>query len=355
MKFLGSTLVSHGRYIPGSQDISEHERLRRVVDAAVWAEGVGYDAFGVGERHNPSFLSSAPPVLLAHIAARTSRIRLVTTVTVLSLLDPVRAAEDYATLDHLSDGRLDLIIGKGNDEFAPLLFGATEAEQWDRLEESYELLRRLWRDEDVTWSGRFRPPLARATVRPRPFQSPGPRVWHGSATSTRSTDLAARHGDPLFSANGFQRTETYVRLVDDYRERLAVHGFDPADALVGVGAAAPVITARSQDAFDLVRPTFEAFRNSPGAAKNRFPFESVEDFAEHGSLLVGTAEQVTEKLLRFRELFGNEVLGIGVDSFLLSDPAAARGHLEHFFAEVAPVLRAEVPSRPWGALEAVPV
>ncbi|WP_261557305.1 LLM class flavin-dependent oxidoreductase [Frankia tisae] len=160
---------------------------------------MGYDAFGVGERHNPAFLSSAPAVLLAHIAARTSRIRLVTTVAVFSLADPVRAAEEYATLDHLSDGRLDLIIGKGNDPVSPGMSGVDATELWDRLAENYELFRRLWWEENVTWTGRFRPPLRGATTRPRPLQQPAPRVWHGSASSERSTDLAARWGDPLYA------------------------------------------------------------------------------------------------------------------------------------------------------------
>ncbi|MEV0615751.1 LLM class flavin-dependent oxidoreductase [Nonomuraea sp. NPDC050404] len=140
MKFLASTLLSND---PALSSRGEHERLRATVDLAVWAERTGYDGFGVGERRNPAFLSSSPAVLLSHIAARTETIRLFTTVTVLSLNDPVRVAEDYAMLDHLSDGRLEMIIGKGNDEPSLKLFGARQEEQWDRLAEAYELLRLL--------------------------------------------------------------------------------------------------------------------------------------------------------------------------------------------------------------------
>ena len=118
------------------------------------------------------FLSSSPPVVLSHIAARTSTIRLFTTVTTLSLLDPVRAFEDYSTLDHLSGGRLELIIGKGNGAAQAQLFHVTDKDQWERNREGYELFRRLWREDKVTWSGQFRPSLDEAETWPRPLQQP---------------------------------------------------------------------------------------------------------------------------------------------------------------------------------------
>ena len=121
-------------------------------------------------------------------------------MTTLSLLDPVRAFEDYATLDHLSGGRLELIIGKGNGAAQRDLFNVTPDDQWDRNAESYEVFRRLWRDNKISYDTRFRPPLPEAEVWPRPLQRPI-RIWHGSATSKESVDLAARYGDPLFSAN----------------------------------------------------------------------------------------------------------------------------------------------------------
>ncbi|MET7401425.1 LLM class flavin-dependent oxidoreductase [Dactylosporangium sp. NPDC005572] len=342
MKFLASTLLA-GAAAP----VTERDRFAEAVDLAVWAERLGYDAFGLGQRHSPAFLSSSPAVTLAHIAARTSRIRLMTTVAVLSLADPVRAAEDYATLDQLSDGRLDLVIGKGNDPASPRAFGVPEAQLWDRLEEGYELLRRLWREDDVTWTGRFRPPLSGVTVRPKPLQRPAPRVWHGSATSERSVDLAAKWGDPLYSANGFRPAGTYLALVERYRERLAAHGHDPSRALVGVGAHAPVVTSRSQDAYAIARPAFEAFRRSAVAAANGFPYDSLEDFVERGSALVGSPGQVTAKLLDLHRRFGNQLFGVGVEGFFVPDPAAAREHLERFFAEVVPVVRAEAPTPDW--------
>ena len=125
------------------------QRFQHVVRQAQWAEELGFDAYGVGERHAQRFISSSPPVVLSYIAAATSQIRLLTTVTVLSLLDLVRVAEDYATLDQLSGGRLDIIIGKGNDPDQNALFGYDLDGQCDRNREKYGLLRRLLREESV--------------------------------------------------------------------------------------------------------------------------------------------------------------------------------------------------------------
>src|SRR5919106_6757486 len=168
MKFLAITLIPHvPDPITGIRP-STTDRLRSVVDNAILAEELRFDGFGVGERHERPFLSSSPPVVLSHIAARTSRITLFTGVTTLSLLDPVRAYEDYATLDQLADGRLELIIGKGNGAAQAQLFAVTTDDQWDRNAEGYELFRRLWREERTTWSGRFRPALVDAETWPPP-------------------------------------------------------------------------------------------------------------------------------------------------------------------------------------------
>src|SRR3954452_7696652 len=144
MKFLAITLIVHRPDPVTGVRKPTHERFREVLDNALLAEELGFDGFGVGERHERPFISSSPTVVLSHIAAVTSRIRLFTAVTTLSLLDPVRAFEDYSTLDNLSGGRLELIIGKGNGAAQAQLFHVTAADQWDRNREGYELFRRLW-------------------------------------------------------------------------------------------------------------------------------------------------------------------------------------------------------------------
>ena len=345
MKFLAITLIVHTPDLRTGVLKPTRERFGEVLDNAVLAEELGFDGFGVGERHERPFISSSPPVVLSNIAARTSRIRLFTAVTTLSLLDPVRAYEDYATLDNLSGGRLELMIGKGNGSAQRQLFHVTEDDQWDRNAEAYELFRRLWREDTITWTGRFRPALTDAEVWPEPLQRPI-RVWHGSATSKESVDLAARYGDPLFSANVTNPIEPYAALVRYYRERWKFHGHDPADAIVGAGTAGCYITPRSQDAIDTYRPVFEANRALQRKLGNTPVFTSIEDFAARSSALIGSPEQVIDKVNRYHEQFGHTVMHLHADAGGLTD-AQHRASLELFQQEVAPVLRKEIPDPPW--------
>ncbi|SEN50290.1 LLM class flavin-dependent oxidoreductase [Nonomuraea pusilla] len=338
MKVLLITLITH-------HGGPATERLREVVRHAELAEELGFDGFGVGERHERPFISSSPPVVLSHIAARTSRIRLFTAVTTLSLLDPVRAFEDYSTLDHLSGGRLELIIGKGNGAAQARLFHVTAEDQWERAREAYELFRRLWREDKVTWQGRFRPPLTDAETWPRPLQQPI-RVWHGSATSRDSVDLAARHGDPLFSANVTNPVEPYAELIDHYRERWAHHGHDPADALVGAGHAGYYAARTSQEALETYRPIYRARLDLLARQGVRPVFPTLEDAVERSSLLVGSPQQIVDKVLRYHKRFGHEVMHLPADADGLT-PERHRASLELFQSDIAPALRAQIPSRPF--------
>ncbi|MFI8528858.1 LLM class flavin-dependent oxidoreductase [Streptomyces aquilus] len=348
MKFLAITLIVH-RPDPVTGELKPtHERFREVLDNAVLAEELGFDGFGVGERHERPFLSSSPTVVLSHVAALTRRIRLFTAVTTLSLLDPVRAYEDYATLDHLSEGRLDLIIGKGNGAAQRELFHVTPEDQWDRNAESYEVFRQIWRQQKVTADTRFRPPLKDAEVWPRPYQHPI-RVWHGSATSKESVDLAARYGDPLFSANVTHPMEPYAELIRYYRERWQHYGHDPADIAVGAGTAGLLVTRTSQEALDVYRPLFEA--NLAFFEKAGLPvvFETLEDFVDRSSALIGSPEQIIDKVHRYHEQFGHTVLHLHADASGLTD-TQHRDSLELFQSQVAPVLRRDIPDPPfaWG-------
>jgi alkanesulfonate monooxygenase SsuD/methylene tetrahydromethanopterin reductase-like flavin-dependent oxidoreductase (luciferase family) len=348
MKFLAITLIVHAPDPLTGEQKSTTARLREVVDNAVFFEQLGFDGYGVGERHERPFISSSPPVVLSHIAARTSTIRLFTAITTLSLLDPVRAYEDYATLDQLSGGRLELMIGKGNGAAQAELFHVTTADQWDRNEESYELFRRLWREDKVTWQGRFRPSLTEAEVWPKPLQQPI-RVWHGSATSTRSVDLAVKYGDPLFSANVTNPIEPYAELVRYYREQWAAAGHDPADALVGAGSAAYYAAPTSQQAIDTYRPIFDAQQATFRRVGIQPVFHSVEDAIERGSHLIGSPAQIIEKVHRYHEQFGHEVMHVGADPSGLTEKQH-RATFELFQSEIAPVLRRDLPSRPFPTL-----
>ncbi|WP_316744690.1 LLM class flavin-dependent oxidoreductase [Streptomyces sp. MK7] len=354
MKFLAITLIVHAPDPVTGVQKSTNERFREVIDNALLAEELGFDGFGVGERHERPFISSSPPVVLSHIAALTSRIRLFTAVTTLSLLDPVRAYEDYATLDHLSMGRLDLIIGKGNGTAQRELFHVTPEDQWDRNAESYELFRRIWRQDKVSASPRFRPELTDAEVWPRPLQQPI-RVWHGSATSRESVDLAARYGDPLFSANVTHPIEPYAELIRHYRERWEHYGHDPAQAVVGAGTAGYYAARTSQEAIAVYRPVFEgylAFQKQLGVEP---VFATLEDFVERSSALIGSPQQVIDKVHRYHEQFGHSVLHLHADAGGLTQ-AQHRASLELFQSDIAPVLRRDIPDPPfpWPPVTAEP-
>ncbi|MET9762314.1 LLM class flavin-dependent oxidoreductase [Streptomyces sp. NPDC006372] len=345
MKFLAITLIVHRPDPVTGVRKSTHDRFREVLDNALLAEELGFDGFGVGERHERPFISSSPTVVLSHIAALTRRIRLFTAVTTLSLLDPVRAYEDYATLDHLSGGRLELIIGKGNGAAQRDLFHVTPENQWERNAESYEVFRQIWRQDRVTAKTRFRPELTDAEVWPRPYQQPI-RVWHGSATSKESVDLAARYGDPLFSANVTHPIEPYAELIRHYRERWEHYGHDPAAIAVGAGTAGLLVTPTSQEARKVYRPVFEAqlaFQKQFGLP---VVFETLEDFVERSSALIGSPQQVIEKVHRYHERFGHTVLHLHADANGLTD-AQHSASLQLFQAEVAPVLRREIPDPPF--------
>ncbi|MCW2541248.1 MAG: Luciferase-like, subgroup [Frankiales bacterium] len=347
MKFLAITLIVHAPDpITGIQKPT-YDRFQEVIDNAILAEDLGFDGFGVGERHERPFISSSPPVVLSHIAALTKTIRLFTAVTTLSLLDPVRAYEDYATLDHVSGGRLELIIGKGNGAAQRELFHVTPEDQWERNAESYELFRQIWRNDKVSATPKFRPSLQDAEVWPRPLQTPI-RIWHGSATSRESVDLAARYGDPLFSANVTNPIEPYAELIRYYRERWVHYGNDPASAVVGAGTAGYYSTRNSQDAIDTYRPVFQdqlAFQKRLGLEP---VFHTLEDFVERSSALIGSPQQVIEKVHRYHEQFGHTVLHLHADAGGLTDDQH-REALELFQSDIAPELRRTIADPPWGA------
>lgn len=249
-------------------------------------------------------------------------------------------------------GRLELIIGKGNGAAQARLFHVTVEDQWERNREAYELFRRLWREEKVTWEGRFRPSLTDAEVVPRPLQREI-RIWHGSATSRESVELAAKHGDPLFSANVANPIDPYAELVDHYRERWVHHGHDPADALVGAGMAGYYAARTSQEAIATYRPIFDARVALLRRRGLPVVFPTLEDAIERSSLLVGSPQQIIDKVLRYHKRLGHEVMHLPIDAEGLT-PAQHREALELFQAEIAPVLRAEIPSRPFPAAPASP-
>ena len=221
------------------------------------ADEVGLDVFAIGEHHNPPFFSSSPTTLLAHIAALTERIVLSTAVTLITTNDPVKIAEDYAMLQHLAKGRLDLMLGRGNTVPVYPWFGQDIRKGLELALENYNLLHRLWREDVVDWEGSFRTPLQGFTSIPRPLDDVPPFVWHGAIRTPEIAEQAAFYGNGYFANNILAPNFHFKPLVDLYRERFAHHGHGtPEQAIVGLGGHA-FIAKRSQDAVRTFRPYFE--------------------------------------------------------------------------------------------------
>ncbi|MFI6095871.1 LLM class flavin-dependent oxidoreductase [Lentzea sp. NPDC051213] len=350
MKFQVLDILPHLTNPVTGRQIRTDERYAQALTSARYAEEFGYDAVALGERHAGPFLSSGSSVLLGAIAATTNRVRIQTGVSVLSIHDALRTAEDFATIDQLSRGRLELVIGKGNQQQQLPMFGIEEGDQWEALKEKYELLRRLWREENVTWEGRFRGPLHDVTSLPRPFAG-APRVWHGSATTLTSAELAARWGDPLFSANAIQPRDNYTVLIDHYRKQYAEHGHDPRFAYVGAGAGFLYVADTTQEAREAFGPTYEKFVeffNLPGnhTPGNEMTFATIDDAIERGPVLVGSPQQIAEKILWWHEGFGHSLQSFSLPTMI---PHEQQLHmLERLASEVIPVVRKSAPTTLWG-------
>jgi putative FMN-dependent luciferase-like monooxygenase len=313
---------------------SEHERIKAMVETAVKAEEVGLDVFASGEHHNPPFVTSSPTTLLGYIAARTSRIILSTSTTLITTNDPVKIAEDYATLQHLADGRVDLMLGRGNTGPVYPWFGKDIRDGIALTVENYALLHQLWREDVVDWQGKFRTPLQSFTSTPRPLDGVPPFVWHGSIRSPEVAEQAAYYGDGFFHNNIFWPKEHTQRLVSLYRERFEHYGHGAADqAIVGLGGQT-FIRARSQDAIREFRPYFD---NSPIYGHG----PSLEDTMDQTPLSVGSPQQVIDRTLEFRARFGDYQRQLfNVDGMGLPHRTVLE-QLDILGGEVLPVLREE--------------
>lgn len=313
---------------------TEHERLEAVIAIALKAEEVGLDVFALGEHHNPPFFSSSPTTTLGYVAAKTARIILSTATTLITTNDPVRIAEDYAMLQHLAGGRLDLMMGRGNTGPVYPWFGQDIRNGIPLAVENYALLHRLWREDVVDWEGRFRTPLTGFTSTPRPLDGIPPFVWHGSIRSPEIAEQAAYYGDGFFHNNIFWPAEHTRRMVELYRRRFEHYGHGRADqAIVGLGGQV-FMRHDSQAAVREFRPYFDHAPVYGGGP-------SLEDYMDQTPLTVGSPQQVIDRTLGFREVVGDYQRQLFlIDHAGLPLPVVL-DQLEMLAAEVIPILRRE--------------
>ncbi len=314
---------------------SEEERIKATLTIAKHAEEVGLDVFAIGEHHNPPFWSSSPTTFLAAVAAQTERIILSTSTTLITTNDPVKIAEDYAMLQHVSGGRTDLMLGRGNTGPVYPWFGKDIRQGLPLAIENYALLHRLWREDVVDWEGNFRTPLQSFTATPRPLDGVAPFVWHGSIRTPEIAEQAAYYGDGFFANNIFWPKEHYQRLIELYRQRYAHYGHGaPEQAIVGLGGQA-FIRPKSQDAADEFRPYFDnapVYGNGP----------SMEDFAEMTPLTVGSPQQVIDRYAAMRDYYGDYQRQLFLVDHAGLPLKTVLEQLDILGADVVPVLRREL-------------
>lgn len=315
------------------------ERLRQLIEEIEVADRVGLDVFGVGEHHRPDYAVSTPAVVLAAAAARTSRIRLTSAVTVLSSDDPVRVFQDFATLDLLSEGRAEIMAGRGSFTESFPLFGQDLADYEELFDEKLELLLRLRDEVRVHWTGRHRPSIDDRAVYPRPLQDPLP-VWVAVGGTPRSVVRAARHGLPMALAIIGGHPARFRPMVELYREAAAEAGHDPASLPVSINAHG-FIAADGRAARDAAFGPFAETmgrigreRGWPPPTRARFEAEC----APTGALFVGSPDEVVEKILYQHELFGHRRFLVQLTVGPMPHAEVLRA-IELLGTEVAPAVR----------------
>ncbi|NLU83644.1 LLM class flavin-dependent oxidoreductase [Rhodococcus sp. HNM0569] len=313
---------------------SEAERIKDIVTIAEHAEEVGLDVFAIGEHHNPPFFSSSPTTLLSHIAAKTEKLIVTTSTTLITTNDPVRLAEEYAMLQHLSNGRMDLMLGRGNTAPVYPWFGQDIRKGLELALENYNLLHRLWREDVVDWEGNFRTPLQGFTSIPRPLDDVPPFVWHGSIRSPEIAEQAAYYGNGFFANNIFWPKEHFKRLIEFYRQRYEHYGHGTKqEAIIGLGGQV-YMAKNSQDAVNEFRPYFDESPVYGGGP-------SLEEYTKATPLTVGSPQEVIDKTLTFRETFGDYQRQLFLEDHSGLPLKTVLKQLDLLGEEVVPVLRKE--------------
>ena len=288
-----------------SKQINDADAVAQLLERIEHADHSGLDVFGIGEHHRKGFLDSAPTLILAAAAVRTKRMRLTSAVMVLSAADPVRVFQSFATLDLISRGRAEMVVGRGSSIEAFPLFGY-DLEDYDELfAEKLDLLLKIRENEFVTWSGKFRPALKNLPVYPRPLQDPIP-IWLGVGGTPESFARAGSLGLPLMVAIIGGETHHFRPLVDLYREAGKKAGYSPEQLKVGMHSLGYVANT-TREAFDDFYPGYAEAMTKVGRERGwppmtRSSFEA--QVGPQGALLVGSAEEVAEKILRHSDALG---------------------------------------------------
>jgi probable LLM family oxidoreductase len=325
--------------------ISPVQRMHNLLETIELADQVGLDVFGVGEHHRPDFISSAPLVILGAAAARTKSIRLSTAVTVLSSDDPVRVFQDFATLDLLSNGRAEIMAGRGSFIESFPLFGYDLRDYDSLFAEKLELLLKIRETEKVTWSGLHRPPLNDLGVYPRPVQEKLP-IWVAVGGTPKSVVRAASLGLPMALAIIGGMPERFAPFFQLYREVARQAGHDPSQLPLSINSHG-FIADTAQQSVDAYYPSAVVVMNKIGRERGWPPATRQQLEAARtlrGSDFVGSPAEIIEKILFQHEIFGHQrlLLQLGVGTIAHEKVMHA---IELLGTQVAPAVREEIARR----------
>lgn len=321
------------------QLVSHGDRLRQVLEEIEAAEGVGLDVYGVGEHHRVDFAASSPAMVLAAAAARTDTIRLTPAVTVLSSDDPVRVFQDFATLDIVSSGRAELMVGRGSFVESFPLFGYSLTDYEELFAEKLDLLLTIRDNEVVNWSGKFRAPLQEQPIYPRPEQDPLP-IWVAVGGTPQSIVRAGERGLPVALAIIGGSPDRFGVLGELHRRTLLESGFDPADAPLAVHTHG-YIADTDEQAADEFYPSYAVAMSRLGAERGWGPMTRPQYDAmrgPEGSLTLGNPETVAGKILHLRRVLGISRYMLHVSVGTLEHAKVLRT-IEMLGTEVAPLVR----------------
>ena len=325
---------------------SPAQRVRETIEQAKVADEVGLDLFGVGEHHRTDFVGSAPTILLAAAAAHTKNIKLPSSVTVLSSEDPVRVWEQFATVDLLSEGRAEIIAGRGSYTESFPLFGYDLRNYAELFREKLDLLLKIRDQNPLTWQGRLRAPLVNADIAPRAYGDTIP-IWVGVGGSPASAVSTGRLGLPMAMALLLGPVTFHLETIELYREAAEQAGHDAAALPVSI-VAGGLVGRTSQQARDGMYPYFAQgmldnnHQRGAGFLIPRTAFDA--QASPQGGLLVGSPQEVIDKLLTYHEVYGLEraIIQMGFGGMPQTEHLKA---IERLGTEVAPVVRREVAAR----------
>ena len=337
-----STFVETNPDVKTGELISHAQRIRDVVEEIVLADEVGLDVYGVGEHHRADYAASSPAVILAAAASQTKNIRLTSAVTVLSSDDPVRVFQDFATLDGISNGRAEIMAGRGSFIESFPLFGYDLNDYDELFDEKLDLLLKLRDSEKVTWEGKHRPSFNNLGIYPRPVQEKLP-VWIGSGGNQESVVRAGLLGLPLVLAIIGGRPVQFAPLVQLYKKAAAHAGHD-ASKLTVASHSHGFIADTMDEAVEKFFPPAQAVMNMLGRERgwghySRATFDAARSL--EGALYVGDVETVAQKIIYLRK-------EVGITRFMLHTPLGTMPHNEVMRAiellgkEVAPIVRTEI-------------